>query len=163
MVSLPRTIVVINLMRPSFQLFSFSAFQLFSFCLLFSAFPSSSAPPDIPRLDWQPRSDWINVKTDVTPPALGDGRADDTAPLQAALDRGVKGKTMYLPPGTYRITQTLVFHGPEDGCGNHWPRARYPPRLGRPGRGADVLERWGGLLPVCRPGLGRSRQGGGGL
>ena len=48
--------------------------------------------------------------------ALGDGRADDTAPLQAALDRGVKGKTTYLPPGTYRITQTLVFHGPQTGA-----------------------------------------------
>ncbi len=71
---------------------------------------------DIPRLDWQPRSDWINVKTDVTPPAVGDGRADDTAPLQAALNRGVKGKTTYFPPGTYRITQTLIFHGPETGA-----------------------------------------------
>ena len=110
-------------MRPSFQLFSFSAFQRFNscvpisaFCFLLSAFLSSSASPDIPRLDWQPRSDWINVKTDVTPPALGDGRADDTAPLQAALDRSVKGKTTYLPPGTYRITQTLVFHGPQTGA-----------------------------------------------
>ena len=75
-----------------------------------------AAPLDIPRLDWQPGSDWINVKIDVSPPAVGDGRADDTAPLQAALDRGVKGKTTYLPPGTYRITQTLVFHGEETGA-----------------------------------------------
>jgi hypothetical protein len=74
-----------------------------------------AAQPDIPCLDWQPRSDWINVKTDVTPPAVGDGRADDTAPLQAALNRGVKGKTTYLPPGAYRITQTLVFGADETG------------------------------------------------
>ena len=72
-----------------------------------------AALPDIPRLDWQPRSDWINVKTDVTPAAVGDGRADDTAALQAALDRKATGKTIYLPPGTYRITQTLAFHGRE--------------------------------------------------
>jgi hypothetical protein len=36
--------------------------------------------------------------------------------LQAALNRGVAGKTIYLPPGTYRITQTLAFHGPETGA-----------------------------------------------
>jgi hypothetical protein len=74
-----------------------------------------AAPPDIARLDWQPRSDWINVKADVTPAAAGDGRADDTAALQAALDRKAVGKTVYLPPGTYRITQTLVFHGQAPG------------------------------------------------
>ena len=30
-----------------------------------------AAPPDIPRLDWQERSDWFNVKTDVSPAAGG--------------------------------------------------------------------------------------------
>lgn len=79
---------------------------------LATAFPAIAASPDIPRLDWQPRSDWINVKTNVAPAAIGDGRADDTPALQAALDRGAVGKTVYLPAGTYRITQTLVFHGP---------------------------------------------------
>jgi hypothetical protein len=73
------------------------------------------ALPDIPRLDWQPRSDWINAKSDVTPAAVGDGQADDTAAVQAALNRGVMGKTVFLPPGTYRLTQTLVFHGPQTG------------------------------------------------
>ena len=68
-------------------------------------------PPDIPRLDWQPRSDWINVQSNVSPPAVGDGTHDDTAAIQAALNRGSTGKTIYLPSGTYRITQTLVFHG----------------------------------------------------
>ena len=52
-----------------------------------------AVPPDIPRLDWQPRSDWINVKTGVSPGATGDGRADDTVALQAALDRGVWSKS----------------------------------------------------------------------
>ena len=48
----------------------------------------SAAPPDIPSLAWQERSDWINVQTDVTPAAVGDGQADDTAAIQAALDIG---------------------------------------------------------------------------
>jgi len=93
-----------------------SSLFISAFCFLLSAFPSPAALPDIPRLDWQPRSDWINVQTDVTPGARGDGRADDTAPLQAALNRGVTGKTVYLPRGTYRITQTLAFHSPETGA-----------------------------------------------
>lgn len=78
--------------------------------------PAVPAPPDIPSLSWQERSDWINVKTDVAPPAVGDGRADDTAAIQAALDLGRDSKAVYLPPGTYRITATLVFRGPAVGC-----------------------------------------------
>jgi hypothetical protein len=30
-----------------------------------------AAPPDIPRLDWRQRSDWLNARTDVTPAAGG--------------------------------------------------------------------------------------------
>jgi lysophospholipase L1-like esterase len=75
-----------------------------------------AAPPDIPSLPWQERSDWINVRTDVTPAAVGDGQADDTATIQAALDLGRQAKAVYLPPGTYRITKTLVFQGPAVGC-----------------------------------------------
>ncbi len=58
------------------------------------------------------RSDWINVKTDITPGAVGDGIADDTAAIQAALSmlegRRPATRAVYLPPGTYRITDTLV-------------------------------------------------------
>ena len=75
------------------------------------ALTACAAQPDIPRLDWQPRSDWINVKTNANPAAFGDGQNDDTAAIQSVLDRGSNGKTIYLPPGTYRITRTLVFHG----------------------------------------------------
>ena len=70
---------------------------------------------DIPSLNWQPRSDWINVKSNVTPAAIGDGVADDTAALQAALNMTNVGKTVYIPAGTYRITQTLAMHGPGPG------------------------------------------------
>lgn len=79
--------------------------------------------PDIPVLHWEARSDWINVKTDVTPAAIGDGRADDTAAIQHALDRlaiatheggpAPQGDAaVYLPAGTYRITHTLTLTGP---------------------------------------------------
>jgi hypothetical protein len=77
--------------------------------------PSTHAADDrmIPVLDWVPRSDWINVKDHG---ATGDGHADDTAAIQAALDvvndhphvrTPDAPKVIYLPPGTYRITQTL--------------------------------------------------------
>jgi Pectate lyase superfamily protein/Right handed beta helix region len=41
--------------------------------------------------------------------ARGDGRADDTAALQRALDRafGAGGTLLMIPPGTYRVTRTL--------------------------------------------------------
>jgi hypothetical protein len=72
----------------------------------------------IPELAWEERSDWINVRTDVTPAAVGDGLADDTPAIQAALDmlgkEGTWGQPLvaYLPPGTYRITETLRIEGP---------------------------------------------------
>lgn len=65
----------------------------------------------IPELNWEKRSDWIDVKADVTPAAKGDGVADDTEAIQAALDIAYKkiyGTSIYFPPGTYRITKTLV-------------------------------------------------------
>ncbi|HRK29912.1 MAG TPA: glycosyl hydrolase family 28-related protein [Tepidisphaeraceae bacterium] len=61
---------------------------------------------------------WINVKDDYG--ATGDGVTDDTAAIQAALDAvvtpifelGYNHNVIYFPPGTYRITDTLVLtHG----------------------------------------------------
>jgi len=91
---------------------------LFAFCLwcAVSSFTSAAAV-DIPRLVWQERSDWINVKTRGTPAAVGDGKTDDTAAIQAALDvKTGDSITVYLPSGTYRITKTLVFKGRRMGC-----------------------------------------------
>lgn len=41
--------------------------------------------------------------------AVGDGVADDTAAIQAALNSGVKH--VLIPPGTYRLTNTLTLNG----------------------------------------------------
>ena len=94
---------------------------LFTCCLCF-ALPrfTCAVTVDTPRLAWQERSDWTNVKTRVKPAAIGDGKADDTAAIQAALDtknaQTGDSITVYLPPGTYRITSTLVFKGRRMGC-----------------------------------------------
>ena len=66
------------------------------------------------------RSDWTNVKTDVEPAAVGDGVADDTEALQTALSM-LEGKNpetavVYLPPGTYRITDTLTVRKVQGGA-----------------------------------------------
>jgi len=75
------------------------------------------AAPQIPALHWTPCSDWVNVKTDITPKAVGDGVADDTAALQAGLNGMTHGATLFLPAGTYRITNSLLFkpHGRLEG------------------------------------------------
>jgi len=66
------------------------------------------------------RSDWINVKN-APYNAVGNGVADDTAALQSALNAATASgnfpKTVYLPPGTYLITQTLYWHTPVAGWG----------------------------------------------
>ena len=51
----------------------------------------------------------INVKG---PPynAKGDGVTDDTAAIQAAIARAVGGGTVFIPPGKYRLTGSLLLH-----------------------------------------------------
>ena len=69
----------------------------------------ASAEGDIPALGWEARSDWVDVRELG---AEGDGVADDTEAIQAALDGVTNGTTVYLPAGTYRVTETLTLTGP---------------------------------------------------
>jgi len=71
--------------------------------------------PELPSMPWAERSDWVNVRTDVTPRAVGDGQVDDTAAIQAALSAVKDGSVVFLPAGTYRITATLTMTGPLHG------------------------------------------------
>lgn len=101
---------------------------LLTLLLACSAAPQSVADPPAPAIEDDARameaylaaqnllpliqrSDWVNVKTDVRPSAVGDGVKDDTKAIQSALSM-LEGKhpstrAVYLPAGTYRITSTL--------------------------------------------------------
>ncbi|MHB9024122.1 MAG: glycosyl hydrolase family 28-related protein [Armatimonadota bacterium] len=74
--------------------------------------PSITRALDIPQLRWTPRADWVNVTTDVNPPADGTDTDDDTSAIQAALNLLSDGagtyKAVYFPPGTYYISSTLT-------------------------------------------------------
>ncbi len=53
-------------------------------------------------------ADMLNVKDFG---AVGDGKADDTAAIQAALDKakaGPRGSSVFVPAGEYRVTRTLT-------------------------------------------------------
>lgn len=84
------------------------AFFVLHLQVMGAAPPRAQASMDIPALNWTERSDWINVQADVEPAAVGDGVADDTAAIQAAMDRVQSGSVLYLPAGAYRITNALI-------------------------------------------------------
>ena len=88
-------------------------FALAILLLLCGAATLAVAQPQIPVLTWTQRSDWLNVKS---PPfnAAGDGVHDDTAAIQAALTESgtsYQYRTVYLPAGTYKISNTLNWQG----------------------------------------------------
>ncbi len=68
-----------------------------------------SAGPAWAEEFYGPFPSWANVKTEFG--AVGDGKSDDTAAIQKALEsvRGIDSpkKVLYFPAGTYRITSTL--------------------------------------------------------
>jgi hypothetical protein len=77
-----------------------------------SAPPGASAAGETPALNWEPRSDWVDVKKHG---ARGDGQADDTAAIQKVFDGVKAAASVYFPPGTYRVTRTVKLKGPLTG------------------------------------------------
>jgi len=88
------------------------AFVLAALSFWASTPAAKASLPLLPVLNWQPRTDWNNVKVNAKPLAYGDGIHDDTTALQIALNSIATGfygrKTLYLPAGTYRISRTLM-------------------------------------------------------
>ena len=91
--------------------------------VLLAALLAADTPPDAPdRRCPLPSADpcVYDVKTEFG--AVGDGLADDTAALQAALDAACgddseRSGIVYLPAGTYRLTGTLVANVGRKGSG----------------------------------------------
>jgi hypothetical protein len=63
--------------------------------------------------------------------AVGDGVADDTAAIQAALDSLVSGGSVFLPIGTYRITASIDITAGKTLRGNGKAFARFTMALGK--------------------------------
>jgi uncharacterized repeat protein (TIGR02543 family) len=83
---------------------------------------SAQTYPQLPILNWEVRSDWLNVKALPSTinggvSAKGDGVTDDTQAIQKAFEAvrsGTTYSTVYFPAGTYKITSTI-----------------YPPNVGK--------------------------------
>ena len=87
------------------------AFFLTSCCTYKTSAQAYTPPEKGPSINWAVKSDWQNVKTDFELKAVGDGVADDTAAIQAALSSMQSRRVLYFPAGTYRITKTLIMPG----------------------------------------------------
>lgn len=111
---------------------------------------SARAAVDIGPMTWTPRSDWVNVKNCSAltgdPNAVGDGVTDDTAALQGVLTyvqntlatSGSAARcpvTVYFPPGTYLLKNTLAFGGTQ---------TRQTYGISLIGCGSNTVIRWGG-------------------
>ncbi len=82
----------------------------------YSSATSAPTVPSLPTLQHLPRSDWASVKDGCGdgPKAIGDGKSDDTAALQACFssigNMSSSKHTVYLPPGKYIVKETLVLY-----------------------------------------------------
>ena len=65
--------------------------------------------PALPTLALARRSDWLSARALG---AVGDGKADDTAALQAGLTllATTTNNTLFIEAGTYRVTATLLLN-----------------------------------------------------
>ncbi len=100
--------------------------------LIFTATADRLLAIDIGSMTWTPRADWINVKSCSAltggPNAVGDGTTNDAPAIQAVFNylqahyNGVI-KTVYFPPATYAIQNTLTLTGVSGiqivGCGSN--------------------------------------------
>ena len=81
-------------------------------CLWLSFLPLSAAAGDAGRIVFPNDPSVLNARRDFH--ATGDGKTDDTAALQAAIEASSeapgRGRTgvLFIPDGTYRVTGTLV-------------------------------------------------------
>lgn len=121
--------------------------KLLSGISLFAGIALCAAPPMIPGLNWEKRSDWVSVKTPKTWHGLvagGDGKNDDTAAIQMTIAAAkARGGTVYLPPGRYRITDTLLTGTLQESS------ATRPSGFSIIGHGRDTVIVWDG--PEDRP------------
>ena len=84
------------------------------FLLCFALSSHAQNPGSIPRSGDEfvgPFKSWLNAKDNFG--AKGNGVSDDSNALQTAFDavaKGDRGATLYLPPGIYLITRTLLMN-----------------------------------------------------
>ncbi|MDI3340500.1 MAG: right-handed parallel beta-helix repeat-containing protein [Sphaerobacter sp.] len=72
--------------------------------------PSAKQPPTPTPSRSIPDDNWVNVRDFG---AAGNGRADDTSAISAALATAKRrGARLYVPAGTYRVTRTVVIDSP---------------------------------------------------
>ena len=105
---------------------------------------------------------------------VGDGHADDTACLQAALDAGgVQGRRVYIPGGAYAVSEPLLLKGSNSTWANQqWNATFGPIPVSGDGTGQTIIRaaasgKWGGesdriavlFFPTC---CGALPQSGGG-
>jgi len=98
----------------------------------------------------------------VTVKAVGDGRADDSAALQSAIDQAASSKTgegiVFLPSGRYRISRTLyMWPGVRLlGVGKTRPLILLGPNTPGFGQGLGTMIIFAGLNPARPPASGRA-------